>query len=101
MPQGRLDSKMENEYNGTPVVRYEVQTFDQRSPAGLWIQLSCTPLCHSQDEAEHYMALVKLGRFRFRENKDAKPEFHPADGLYRIVKVSTQYEITYTTEAAE
>jgi hypothetical protein len=93
---------MKNEYNGIPVVRYEVRTFEQRHAPGHWIQLPGTPICHSQEEAKHYMDLVKLGRFRFPRKTDEVPagkqEFHPADGLYRIIKVTTQYEITYTTE---
>ena len=97
--------KMKNEYDGTAIIRYEVRVFNQTHPPGHWIQVSGTPVCHSQQEAEAYMALIKLGRFRFPnkigEVPTSKPEFQPADALYRIIKVTTQYEIIYTTETTE
>jgi hypothetical protein len=88
---------------GSTVTTYQLQHFVQVSPPGNWQLCPGVPLCTSKEEADCYMDLIQMGRFRYPKlpTNNEKPELYSADGMYRIIEIITQSKVIYSTEAAE
>lgn len=66
---------------------YEVLLKDDNTKSG-WKTAMRVPPCQTVEEANCYLTLIKLGRWRINDNKDTAKEFASYDSDYRIFETT-------------